>query len=95
MKRKKISYWDALTHEEIEEFLKGQVTCRLGMSVNDQPYVVPLAYVLYEGKIYLHWFTGRGLKDEYAEKNPRICFEVDIYSESHLFFKSVICLWNA
>ncbi len=90
MKRKKIGYWDTLTDEEIAEFLKKEVTCRLGLSVDDKPYVVPLAYVYHEGKIYLHWYTGRGLKDEYAEKNPRACLEVDIYSESHLFFKSVI-----
>ncbi len=90
MERKKISYWDALTSEEIAEFLKEEVTCRLGLSVNDKPYVVPLAYLYHEGVIYLHWFTGRGLKDEYAEKNPQACFEVDIYNKSHLFFKSVI-----
>lgn len=43
--RKRISYWDALTDQEVKEFLKEQVTCRLGLSLNDRPYVVPLAYV--------------------------------------------------
>lgn len=88
--RKRISYWDALTDEEIKDFLKEEVTCRLGLSLNDRPYVVPLAYVYYQDKIYLHWYTGRGLKDRYAERNQKACFEVDIYSKNHLFFKSVI-----
>lgn len=90
MKRKKIGYWDALTDEEVGEFLREEVTCRLGMSVNDRPYVVPLAYVYHNSKIYLHWYSGKGIKDEYAGKNPRVCFEVDIYSKNHLFWKSVI-----
>lgn len=90
MKRKKIGYWDALTDEEIGDFLKEQVTCRLGMSVNDRPYIVPLAYVYHNNKIYLHWYSHKGLKDEYAKKNAKVCFEVDIYSNDHLFWKSII-----
>ncbi|MBI4972672.1 MAG: pyridoxamine 5'-phosphate oxidase family protein [Candidatus Omnitrophica bacterium] len=90
MKRKKIGYWGALTDEEIKEFLETEVTCRLGMSVNDKPYIVPLAYVYHEGKIYIHWYGGRGIKVEYARKNPRVCFEVDVYSKNHLFWKSII-----
>lgn len=90
MKREKIGYWDALTKEEIAEFLKEQVTCRLGMSVNDRPYVVPLAYVYHKGKIYLHWYGRKGIKDDYSKKNQRVCFEVDIYSSDHLFWKSII-----
>lgn len=90
MKREKISYWDALTKEEIRDFLNEQVTCRLGMSVNDRPYVVPLAYVYHNERIYLHTYGKKGMKDDYAKGNPRVCFEVDVYSNDHLFWKSVI-----
>ncbi|MFZ3072770.1 MAG: pyridoxamine 5'-phosphate oxidase family protein [Thermodesulfobacteriota bacterium] len=90
MKREKIGYWDALTKDEIAEFLRDEVTCRLGMSLNDRPYVVPLAYVYDEGRIYVHWYGGRGIKVEYAAKNPKACFEADIYSKNHLFWKSII-----
>lgn len=90
IKRDKIGYWDALTDEEITQFLKDEVTCRLGLSVDDRPYVVPLAYVYHDGRIYIHWYGARGLKVEYARKNQKACFEVDIYNKSHLFWKSVI-----
>lgn len=40
-----------------------------------QPYITPLNFVLYDGKIYFHGgFSGRKLDNIRA--NPRVCFEV-------------------
>jgi hypothetical protein len=65
---------------EIEEILqKGQV-CHLGLSYNDQPYVVPMNYGYRDGYLYLH-SASEGQKVDMARKNPKICFEVDIDAE--------------
>ncbi len=90
MKREKIGYWDALTDDEVADFLTKEVTCRIGLSVDDNPYIVALAYVYIDGKIYIHWYGAKGLKVEYAKKNPRACFEVDVYTNNHLYWKSVV-----
>lgn len=52
---------------------------RLGLSLNDHPYVVPLNYVFYNEKIYFHC-SREGQKLDYLKRNNRICFEVDEYS---------------
>ena len=62
---------------EIEDILqKGQV-CHLGLSNDDQPYVVPMNYGYSEGYLYLHSAT-EGQKVDMARKNPRVCFQVDV-----------------
>lgn len=62
---------------EIEDILqKGQV-CHLGLSNDDQPYVVPMNYGYSEGFLYLH-SALEGQKADMARKNPRVCFEVDV-----------------
>lgn len=60
----------------IEEILLESQVGRLGTSVNDTPYVVPMNYAYRAGKIYLHTHKdGKKVKD--VEANPRVCFEVD------------------
>jgi len=49
---------------------------RLALSSDDAPYVVPMSYVYFSNKIYLH-SRGRGKKVDFVSKNPRVCFEVD------------------
>lgn len=49
---------------------------RLGLSLNDVPYVIPISYVYSENRIYLH-SRGGGKKIDYASKNPSVCFQYD------------------
>ncbi|KUG22627.1 pyridoxamine 5'-phosphate oxidase-related [hydrocarbon metagenome] len=49
---------------------------RLGMSLNNKPYVVPMSYVYHNDKIYLH-SRKEGEKLKIARSNPRVCFQVD------------------
>lgn len=81
---------DEMLDNEIETFLKNEVTCRLGLSVDDTPYIVPLSYVYMDGFVYIHLVGGRGKKAEWIERNPNVCVEVDTYSKDHLYRKSVI-----
>ena len=49
---------------------------RLGLSLNNEPYVVPMSFVYRGGKIFLH-SRGKGKKVLYATKNPKVCFQID------------------
>ena len=48
---------------------------RLGCSLNDQPYVVPI-YFAYEGK-WLYVFSTFGKKIEWMRANPKVCVEIE------------------
>ncbi len=51
--------------------------CRLGLSVADQPYVIPLFFGYDGERLYLHCApTGRKL--ELLRQNPRVCVEFDV-----------------
>jgi uncharacterized protein len=54
---------------------------RLGCSLNDQPYVVPI-YFAYE-KEWIYVFSTFGKKIEWMRANPKVCVEIeDSISES-------------
>lgn len=48
---------------------------RLGCSVDDQPYVIPILFV-YEPE-YVYAFSTLGQKIEWMRQNPKICLQVD------------------
>lgn len=64
-------------HELEKIFMKAKVG-RLGMCLNNKPYVVPIGFVYYEGKIYFH-SAKKGKKIRIMKLNPYVCFEVDEY----------------
>ncbi len=66
-----------LSLEECAALLSKGRYGRLGLSLNDVPYVIPMSYVYSSGKIHLH-SRGSGKKVELATKNPNVCFEVDL-----------------
>jgi len=81
-----------LKRNDMEELVSRNKFGRLGLSVNDEPYVVPVSYAYHEGRIYIH--SGRGKKTEYLTKNPRVCFQVDEVYENGSW-KSVIIYGKA
>lgn len=60
----------------IEEILRENEVGRLATSVDDQPYVVPINYVFFDGKVFFHSHKD-GTKMRNIAKNPRVCFVVD------------------
>ena len=62
--------------KKIEELLHGSPVGRLGTSVENNPYVVPLCFVYHEGRIYFH-SAHQGKKLVNLETNENVCFEVD------------------
>ena len=61
--------------KEIEKILKKETMGFLGLSMNDQPYVVPMTYGYSNGKIFFHC-SLKGKKLDYIRSNPQVCFTV-------------------
>ena len=60
----------------IEEILRDNTVCRIALSENNVPYIVPMNYG-YDGKaIYLH-SAAEGKKIDILRKNDRVCFEIE------------------
>ncbi len=66
-----------LSQDECSSLLSSVRYGRLGLSINNLPYVVPMSYVYHDGKVYLH-SRGKGKKVEYVTENPRVCFQIDV-----------------
>jgi nitroimidazol reductase NimA-like FMN-containing flavoprotein (pyridoxamine 5'-phosphate oxidase superfamily) len=65
---------------DLYRILEACDTCRLGLSDDGQPYVVPLnyGYVLEDGHLTLYFHCAvAGRKLEIISRNNRACFEVD------------------
>lgn len=80
---------EPMTPKEIEQFLTCARFGRIGISLDDGPYVVPMGYAYWDGKIIMHSCAG-GLKMQAIRKNKNVCFEVDESLSDGSMFKSVI-----
>ena len=63
------------SRDEMETLLREETVGYLGLSMDGQPYVVPLNYAYVEGKIYFHCALT-GLKLDHIRANPQVCFTV-------------------
>jgi nitroimidazol reductase NimA-like FMN-containing flavoprotein (pyridoxamine 5'-phosphate oxidase superfamily) len=64
----------------IEDIIRQSSVCRLAMSKDNDPYIVPLCFGYKDNALYFH--TAReGQKLRILEKNNRVCFEFDILRE--------------
>ena len=66
--------------EQIRHILDASKVLRLGLAVNNEPYVVPLnyGYILEEGKLVLYLHSAqRGKKLDMLRANPNVFFEMD------------------
>jgi uncharacterized protein len=66
---------DAMNESECREVLSRASLARLGCSLNDQPYVIPVG-VAYENS-YIYVFSTFGKKIEWMRANPKVCVQVD------------------
>ena len=62
---------------EIEEVIRKSLVCRIGMSDNDLPYIVPVCFGYQDNTIYIHGAL-KGRKNDILKKNKNVCFEFDI-----------------
>lgn len=71
-----------LNETECREVLSRAAIGRLGCSLNDQPYVVPVG-IAYEAD-FIYVFSTLGKKIKWMRSNPKVCVQVDeITSQSN------------
>jgi uncharacterized protein len=67
---------EIIDRSEIESILQNTMVCRIGLAIDDEPYVVPVSFGYENRTIYFH--SARiGKKISMLKKNSRCCFEVD------------------
>jgi nitroimidazol reductase NimA-like FMN-containing flavoprotein (pyridoxamine 5'-phosphate oxidase superfamily) len=75
--------------EEIDQFLIHSPVGRIGLCLEDGPYVVPVGYCYEHGEIFFHSCFS-GLKMKGMAQNPKVCFLVDESLSDGSMYKSVI-----
>jgi nitroimidazol reductase NimA-like FMN-containing flavoprotein (pyridoxamine 5'-phosphate oxidase superfamily) len=85
---------EEMAQVEIDQFLTCARVGRLGVILEEGPYVVPVGYVYSNGKIFFHT-CNKGLKMNALRRNPNVCFEVDESLSDASMFKSVIVFGTA
>ena len=71
---------EIIEKSEIEAVIHKSMVCRLGLSDDDIPYIVPLCFGYKDNTIYVH-SSLEGKKVDILQKNHRVCFEFDINTE--------------
>ena len=64
-----------MSQQECKELLKRVSIGRLGCSLDDQPYVVPVGFSYEPDYIYI--FSTLGKKIKWMRKNPKVCLQAD------------------
>lgn len=64
-----------MENDEISEVLARVGYGHLAVSLNDEPYVVPIQYVVDGPRIY--FYTTEGKKSEILDVNPKACLQVE------------------
>lgn len=76
---------------EIGSILQKAPVCRIGMSLEDRPYVIPVNFAATSTHLYFH-SAKTGRKMEMLQKNPFVCFEVDLPGE--IVEGKTACAWG-
>ena len=71
---------EIIEKSEIEAVIHKSMVCRLGLSDDDMPYIVPLCFGYQDNTIYVH-SSLEGKKLDILRKNHNVCFEFDINTE--------------
>ncbi|MCP3944076.1 MAG: pyridoxamine 5'-phosphate oxidase family protein [Desulfobacteraceae bacterium] len=64
----------------IEAVIYKSMVCRIGLSENNIPYIVPLCFGYQDNTIYVHG-SLKGKKIDILKKNQIVCFEFDTNTE--------------
>ena len=64
-----------MSANEMHALLQREGFGHLGCARDGRPYVVPMHYA-YDGK-ELYFFTTQGMKTQYIDTNPQVCFQVE------------------
>ncbi len=76
----------------IESIIKRANVCRIALSENNTPYIVPVLFGFKDNCLYVH-SAREGKKIDIIRKNNKVCFEFDIDVE--LVRSEKACKWDA
>jgi uncharacterized protein len=62
--------------KQIEAIIRDSLVCRLALTNDQVPYLVPVSFGYDGAALYLHT-APEGRKIEYFTANPRVCFEFE------------------
>ncbi|MCH4890548.1 pyridoxamine 5'-phosphate oxidase family protein [Acidaminobacter sp. JC074] len=65
-----------MTDQAVINLIEKQNVLRLGLSVDNKPYVVPLNYGFKDNAFYIHC-AREGRKLDMIRKNPLVCVEIE------------------
>ncbi len=77
--------------EAVASVIQKSMVCRLGLSDDGQPYVVPMSFGYKDGAVYFHC-APEGRKIGILRKNPRVCIEFDV--DCRLKTGESACKWG-
>ena len=60
----------------IDQIIGRAEVCRLGLSRDNHPYVVPVSFG-YDGRCLYFHSAEKGMKIDYMLANPQVCFEME------------------
>jgi nitroimidazol reductase NimA-like FMN-containing flavoprotein (pyridoxamine 5'-phosphate oxidase superfamily) len=80
-----------LSEVEALDFIKAGKVGRLGCVDKDEPYVVPINYLVEKDSIYSHSLPGR--KIDAMRAHPRVCLQVDQIDDD-FHWRSAIAFGN-
>ena len=63
--------------EEMEAIIQRAQVCRIALSENDEPYIVPVNFGYESNSLYFHC-AAEGKKLDMIRLNGKVCFEMDI-----------------
>ncbi|MCE8423846.1 MAG: pyridoxamine 5'-phosphate oxidase family protein [Candidatus Methanoperedens sp.] len=88
MRRKDKEIKDA---KEIESIISRSDVCRIAVSENNSPYIVPVCFGYRDNCLFFHSAAG-GKKIDIIKKNNRVCFEFDVHEG--LIKSENLCNWD-
>ena len=77
--------------ETLEPIIQSAKVCRIGLSCDDVPYIVPMIFGYKDSWVYLH-SSSEGKKMEMLRANNNVCFEVD--GDLELVKADTSCFWG-
>ena len=66
---------EEMSEKECRALLERSTVARLGCSLEDQPYVLPVYFACESGHIYV--LSTLGQKIKWMRTNPKVCMEID------------------
>ncbi len=75
----------------IEAIIRKSLVCRLALSHNDRPYIIPLCFGYRNHTLYFH-SAPEGKKLEILRNNNNVCFEFDI--DHQVVQDEKACKWS-